>query len=381
MALLLRQKQSKKSGFTLIELVIALLVMSGLGLMVANYMRKSSGNMTSTDVASDLASTGLLVQKMLSEDLKQVAFVNPSCDTNKAITSVTTLCSNVIVRGGITPLPGVELTAVNAMTSFGVPANISNSTASLTSSSDGLRLVLYDFTTPINCKLNSYASPNPSTTAGSATGAERFQTLREGCTGNLVVGKLYLIQESFSDNTTVYSNVFQITAVQDLGGSSTSSNQIQVDAASTGSSYNQVGGLGLSGFSSSARIYPIKLVEWAYENGGLYRREIQPSSGDLVGLGTWKLMQGGLDGIQFFPLTITTTSAIEHQRTMSYTADTSNDGIEDIRGVSPRFVLKSNRATTDGNTYDNPLTSTVENDHFPRYESKFYVDVNNANLN
>lgn len=180
----------------------------------------------------------------------------------------------------------------------------------------------------------------------------------------------------------MYSNVFQITALTDLGGASTSPDQLQVDAQSSSSIFNQSGGLALSGFSSAARIFPIKLVEWAVQPGeGLYRREIIPTQSSLNGYGQWNLVQADVEGIQFFPITATTTSIVEHERTMQFTSDSSNNGIEDIVGVSVRMVVKAQKPATDGTLYDNPLTAAVENDPYPRQEQKFFVDMQNAHTN
>lgn len=279
------------------------------------------------------------------------------------------------------PVPaGSKTTMHTATNTLGLPSNLQVATSSLTGNSDSLRLVLYDFSTPMNCKLNHYRATNPSATAGIGLGAERFWTLRSGCNGNLVVGRLYVMMEAIG--TEVYSNVFQITGVTDLGGNSTSTDQLQVDVASSNSIFNQQGGLGLSGFSAAARVYPVKLVEWAHENGqGLYRREIVPTASNLNGYGSWNLLSEAVEGIQFYPVTVTTTSIIEHQRTMQFTADPNNTDVHNIRGLSVRVVIKSSKAANDQVVYDNPLTSAVEDDHIPRQEMKFYVDSENTHTN
>lgn len=377
---------SNSNGFTLIELTIALLIVSFLGIAMANYLRKSNVNMSSSDASSELHSHLSVLQKMLTEDIRQAAYINPSCATNPASSSATTSCSNLKIRGGIMPMPGTTASAIDELTNFDLPSNLEYSTSALSESSDALRLVVFNFSDSTNCRLNPYKTSNPSSTSGTATGAERFWTLREGCSTILSTGGLYIIMEAFDDDSTIYSNVFQVTALTDLGGTATSSDQLQIDAASTNNLYNQVGGLGLSGFTSNARIYPIKIIEWAFESGtglsgpGLYRREISPSSSDLQGYGTWNLVQSSMDGIQFFPVTMTSTSVVEHQRTMQFTSDTANNGIEDILGVSVRVVLKSSKATSTGGPYDNPLTSTVEGDQYPRLETKFFINARNTGV-
>jgi prepilin-type N-terminal cleavage/methylation domain-containing protein len=371
---------ANQHGFTLIEIMIAMLCLGALGLGMTNYLRKNSRTMSNVDATADVQSTAAEVQKLFSKDIRQVAYIHPGC--GGAPTGSTAACNTIPVKGGIVPIPGKNKTQVDALTNtLGVPSNISDTTSSLSVVSDAMRLALFDFTTPINCKLNHFRATNPSTTAGNGAGAERMWALRSGCTGNLVVGGLYVLMESIGTApAVVYANVFQITAMTDLAGPATGPDQLQIDAAST-SIFNQTGGLGLSGFSASARIYPIKLVEWAHESTNLYRREIKPISTSANGYGSWNLLSENVEGLQFYPITVTTTSIVEHQRTMQFTADTDNNDVDDIRGVSPRIVIKSTRTSSDTALYDNPMTAEVENDHYPRQEMKFYIDVQNTHTN
>jgi hypothetical protein len=153
---------------------------------------------------------------------------------------------------------------------------------------------------------------------------------------------------------------------------------IQIDTSSSTSLYNQTGGLGLSGFTGEARIYPVKLVEWAVStSGGLYRREVKPTSADTTGFQSWTLMQSSVEGIQFTYVTAAGSSSWTHNRTLTWTSNSGNNGVEDIRGVTPWMVLKSSKPTPDQTTDDNPLTSTVESDNYSRKDIKFFVSFRN----
>ena len=361
-----------RGGFTLIELMISLLIVSFLGLSYTYVMKKNQTAIRSSDNESSLSTELSLVRKTLEADLRQVAMVYPSCTGNPGTPATTTLCTSIKVASGYMPLPGMELTDVSALSNFSVPAHYNATTSSLTKSSDALRIVVYNLSGAFNCRLNGYRSPNPSTTA-----LERLWPLRQGCTGNLAVGGLYVAAEDMG--TRVFSEIFQITALSDLGGVATSVDQLQVDANSASNNFNPVGGLGNSGFSNAARIFPVKMIEWAYQTGqGLFRRDIIPSQTNMTGYGTWRLISSSIEGIQFFPVTITATGAVQHNRTMQLTGDTANNGVEDIRGVNVRYVVKSSKANADDVTYDNPITAAAENDHYPRQEALFYVDFPNT---
>jgi len=199
------------------------------------------------------------------------------------------------------------------------------------------------------------------------------------CYSYLGVGKLYMIVEEAS--STVYSNVFQITAMTPLPNAG-SPDDIEIEIASTNSNlFNQVGGLGISGYDDDARIYPIKMIEYSVPGGssvGLYRRLITPDASNFVGKQSWTLVDPNVETLRFYPLTVTTTGAIEHQRTMQLTVDTDNDGVEDIRGVSYRYVVRSKTEAVSKNVVqDNPMTATVETDHYARREVKQFVQMKN----
>ena len=365
----------RSRGFSLTELMVASLLIAALGMGVTSYLKKSKSTMVTGDINDTVRNSSSFVQKLLTSDLQQVVYLNPSCDTNQASSVATTLCSNVKVRGGITPLPGLDKTGVNALTSFGLPGNITASTASLSNSNDGIRLLEFNFANTFTCRLNPrHSGVNPSQTSGTGSGAERMWAHPQ-CAGNLSVGGLYVLMQEFS--SVVYSNVFQITAMSTVTLADTTT-ELQIDAQSTSNSFNQPGGLGLSGYTNEARIYPVKFVEWTADSTGLWKRDITPTSTNMTGYQSWVKIQGDVEGIQFYPLTVPTAGPVEHQRTMQYTSDTANNGIEDIRGVSPRFVIKSNRATQEiGKTYTNPLLSSPTADAYPRKETKFFVNLKN----
>lgn len=378
--MILHLKNYRSYGFTIIELMISLLIITLVGLSYTNYMKKNQTTIRQSDMEVALNNEAGLIEKLLNQDLSQVARVNPSCADNPLTTGTSTACSDIKIKSGYVPLPGTTKTAVNALTDFSLPTNLEADTASLTTDSDGLRIISFDFSTTMNCRLNNFRSTNPSQTAGSTAGAERLWPLRSGCETNLAVGGLYLLMEqSSSTGNPVFSNIFQITAMSDLGGGATSVDQLQVDVASENNLFNQIGGLGLSGFSNAARIFPVKMIEWVLEPGvGLYRREIKPSSTNTSGYGTWKLVSDLVETAQFYPVTVSTAASSEHQRTMQFSADSSHNGVEDIRGVTARLILKSKQRNTSGVTYDNPITATDENDNYPRQEVRFYVDFKNA---
>jgi hypothetical protein len=353
--------------------MIVILLTSALGIGITSYMKKNQSGMRSADLNDEIRSSGEYLRKKLMDDLQPLVFVNPSCATNlpTGATNITVPCSDIKIRGGITPLPGALKADVEAMSDFAVPGNLTASVSSLTNSSDAIRLVQYDFTNAVNCRISRThaGGPNPSTTA------ERMWFPVSSCNSILQVGKLYALIENISPTTnatTAFANIFQVT------DKSTVSGEIQIDAVSSGNRFNQVGGLGLSGFSNQARVFPVKMVEWAAAPDGIYRREIIPSSSDMIGFQPWVKIQSNVEGIIFKPLTNTSAGPIEHNRTMNFNSEASNDGIEDILGVSPFFVIKSARATQEaGQVFDNPLTAAVENDAFPRMPMKFFVSMRN----
>lgn len=374
--------RASSRGFSLVQISIATLIMSSLGMGFTSYMKKQNAELRKSDLRDGIRTSGGLAQKILMDDIKQSVFLNPSCSTNQASSAATTACTNIQIRGGVTPLPGVSKESVNSMTSFGLPSNLNDSSASLSFSSDAIRLVMYDYSSTWGCKLNPrHSGSNPSTSL------QRLWLQRSACldaSNNIRVaqGKLYIIVQSFgSSSPLTYSNIFQITSAPLDQGSVL--DDIQIDISSTSNLYNQSGALGTSGFTGEARIFPVKLVEWAVSSsGGLYRREVKPTAADTTGFQSWTAMQKNVEGVQFSYVTASPTSTWTHNRTLTWTADTSNgvsinNGIEDIRGITPWIVMKSDKPTPDATTDDNPLTAEVESDGYSRRDSKFFVDFRN----
>jgi len=357
---------TSKRAFTLIELMIALLLVSTLTLLMTNFFKKSSGNLSESERANVLESEALLTTKFLNDEIRQAVYLNPSCVGNPMVAANTTLaCAGVIIRGGIVPLPGMTQEDVTALTDFTTPANIAAAAATLTEDNDSIRLVLFD--EDVDCSLDRSIVSNPSDSL------ERFWVNSTACANELVLGQLYVMMETVGAE--VYSNLFQITAIDNVAAPS------QIDITSTASLFNSVGGLGIAGYSNNARIYSVKLVEYAVSSAsqGLWRREIKPTGAGLSGTGSWVALQSRVEGLQFMPLTVTTAGPISHTRTMQFTADNRNDGLEDIRGVSPRVVLKSDRAEPTTVVYDNPITtSVVEDDHYARREINFFISMFNT---
>jgi hypothetical protein len=353
----------------LIELMIGLLLISSLGLILTSYFRKSSENLASGERSSLLESESLMTSKLLSEEIMQSVFLNPSCDNNPLSAAVTLDCDEVVVRGGVIPLPGVSQEDVSAMVDFETPANIEDPSNSLTDDNDAVRLLQYD--ADIECPLDRAQANNPSLTQ------EVLWANATACAGELIQGRLYILVETVGG--AVFSQLFQVTntpaADVAAGGA------LRVELSSTNSPFNSANGLGIAGYSSAARIYSVKLVEYAVSSTdeGLWRREIRPEGSDLSGYQDWVLVQPRVENLQLFPMTLTTAAAIAHNRTMQFTTNQMNNGLEDIRGVSPRIVLKSNREDSTGVTYDNPITGSVtESDSFPRKELNFFISLVNA---
>jgi type II secretory pathway pseudopilin PulG len=361
---------SKLPGFTIIEIMIVLLLMSALGLGVMNFMRRNQATMKSANISDEMRTTAATVNKSLKNDLSQVVFLYPSCaDTN---TDATLACSDIIIRGGITPLPGVDKSDIDALADFSLPSNLEDDQSSLSKEADSVRLVLFDFADSFNCRLyGDHAGENPS------SAAEEFWARQEECSGKLSTGNIYVLIDTINGST--YANIFQITETADVG-----TDEIRIThASSSGNKYNQVGGMGIAAYTSEARIYPVRLVEWAIDDDStLWRREIIPSSSNRTGYQAWRAVQNNVDGLQFNPVTATLSGSvikpIEHIRTMSFNAlEALNDGIEDIRGISPRYVIRGTSGADRSENVDNPFTSTVESDSVPREEFKFFVEMRN----
>jgi type II secretory pathway pseudopilin PulG len=128
---ILKNSKSNKA-FSIIEIMIVLLLMSALGMGVMNFMRQNQANLKTSDISDEIRTAASSVNKLLKNDLSQVVYLNVSCADNQANTQSTVACSDIKIRSGITPLPGVDKTDVTALTSFGIPANLSADPATLT---------------------------------------------------------------------------------------------------------------------------------------------------------------------------------------------------------------------------------------------------------
>jgi hypothetical protein len=370
--------------------MIGFLLVSALGLGISSYLRKSSTTLRDNDLSETNRQKLQLIQKQLREELQQAVFLNPSCTENPAPNRpVSTTCSSLKVRGGVMPFPGADLDDLENAADMSPPLNLTVTASSLTGPSDGLRIVSYGFQGSFNCPLNRARAVNPSSTAGQAVGAERLWA-DLSCAPVLEVGGLYVLTEVFDTNLASgaatelipYSNLFQITAL------TVSGSEVQVDLASVDNRFNQIGGLGLSGFTNSARIYPVRIIEWAVTEGnssmeaGLYRRELAPSAANMSGDANWTLVDPNVEGVHFSYTTVTPTSVQEYTRTLngigSSPVSTFDDGVEDIVGVAPRVVIRSPIPRNDGQLYSNPLVADSTPDSHPRVESKFTVELRNS---
>jgi len=367
-------------GFTLIQTMMSLMIVTTLSMGMTKYLKANQSNLRSGDLAGEVRTSTQVVHRRLTDDFKQIAKVNPSCTGNPASgVTVTTLCTDIKVGGPIIPLPGYNKGDVTSLSNMSTISNLTAASASLTNGNDAIRVVLYDFTGSMNCRLNSaHVGANPSTTAGSALGAERMWARYTECNGKLNTNGLYILEQAFgsSPNMVVYSNLFQITALTVQGS------EIQIDLQSSQSIFNQVGGMGLSGYSGTARIFPVKMVEWAVDPGppatGLWRREIKPATGNANGYQSWVQVEDDVEGIQFDPVTINSTAVTVYHRTMAAAYGTSLSSLQTLHGLNPHFVIKARRQATDATLYSNPLVTSSTTDHYPRKEMYFYVNVSNA---
>lgn len=356
-----------KRGFSLIELMIVALIVSALGLGLSIYLKRSSVQLRSNDQRESLRSQVQIAENLLKRELQQIVFINPACINNKPSgLEPTADCAGIKVRSGFTPYPGHSKEEMDTRVDLSLSSNLEADPASLSFESDAARIVVYDFDGGYHCPLDENVANNPAPSSFRIWASET-------CTG-LELGRLYILTEEM--NGQVFSNLFQIT---ELTGGSGSAYRIDMNP---GGLFNQSDPMSASLFSTKARIFPVKLVEYAIGNeGGLYRREIRPTSGNLSGYQEWTELLAEVEGLQFKMVTITTSEVHTHWRVMNFDNNDLNNGIEDIRGVSPRIVLKLNREDPNQQLYDNPLTSLIENDHFPRQETNFYINFKNTGSN
>jgi len=351
-----------RNGFTLTELAIGMLIASLLVLGATKYFKSQATALQDSDADRQIDQEADLVAKRLSQIIQDAVFVNPPCDGNPASSASVLSCSVVKIRGGIVPLPGSEASDVMALNSFALPSNLTISPSELTKTNDALRVVKFDFDgAPFDCSLDRSVETNPSVD-------QEKLWVETSCASKLTRNKLYVIAEQFSG--VAYASVFQIT---NISGN-------EVSTSSSGNLFNQTGGLGRSGFTRAARLFPVRLEEYALDASALtvVKREISPGGVDQSGVGAWSSYVTGVETIQFWPVTIASTGSFQHQRTMSFSADPANNGVEDIRGVIPWFVLKGLVELTDSSkSSDNPFTSVVESDGVRRSERRFFVRMDN----
>lgn len=373
--MLRRTKSIVSSGLSLIELMIAVTLLSAVAIYATRFLKQNNSTLSESDSFQELRTSYERIRGKIDADLKQAVALNPSCDDNQADAFLDGDCEELLVRGGVTPLPDADKDAISAMSSFAPPANLSDDPAGFTGSNDGIRILQYDFTGTFNCRLNPRhtATANPST-------SENALFAHPQCSSLLEVGGAYIISEEIGG--VVFSNVFQITAMSTstlIDGTS----DIRVEfSAGLGNRWNQPDSLGEAGYSTLARIYPVKLVEYAIDadNGGLYRREFTPSSGDFVGATDWALVEPNVESLQLtYILGNSTSGTAVSQRGIIFGADDWQDGLEDVFGVTPRLIMKSNHHSNNPDSVqtDNPLTASVEADQLFRQDLSFYAPLRN----
>jgi hypothetical protein len=148
-------------------------------------------------------------------------------------------------------------------------------------------------------------------------------------------------------------------------------------SSSSGNLFNQVGGLGDTGFSGGV-LFKVKVFEYAPSADGstLARRQLTGNlQHDLNGLSSWLggVIARNLEGVQFG----FRTANREHSRYIDFSSDPSANGLADIRAVTLRAVSRSK--TPDNHlsgVFDNPLTSLVEADGYLREELRFITTLN-----
>jgi hypothetical protein len=343
-------------------LAIAFLILSALSLGLSRYLRSQGQSLSQSEVDREIDQEADLVSKKLARIFQDAAFINPPCVDNPINAASVISCAAIKVRGGIVPLPGHEWSDVDPINNVLLPANLTGDPTELERLNDAVRVVKYNFEgEQFNCSLDKTIEVNPSI-------SEEKLWVNSECLPLLRRNHLYLIVEQFSG--VAYSAAFQISEI--------SGNQISI--SSMNSSFNQVGGLGLGGFTSAARIFPIKLAEYALkaDEQSILSREISPTESSRFGQGSWEIYLTGVESLQLWPVTILPDASIQHQRTMAFTAEAANNGVEDIRGVLPWFVLKSSRKLQSAsNLTDNPFTADAETDGLIRVQRRFFVKMDN----
>jgi len=364
------------AAFSLAEVMIAVLLASFVAMMGINFLKANATRLADEQVSNQNTEATNLLQKQMLSDFKNLVALNPACDDNAPTTFIAGDCSDLKVRAGITPLPGATKEDLDNLDHF-LPNSNATTDQNISKTVDAVRIVTYDFDGSFNCRLNPRHrnTPNPSQSTSTGAGDERLWAHPQ-CSSLLQIGRVYILSEEIDGVT--YSNLFQVTALSTVNLSD-STQEIQVDARSNSNAWNQRFGLGAAGYSSAARIYPVKLIEWAVgAAGGLFRREISPAGEQLIGKGEWQLISDQVEGLQFYFLTGGGSNFVSHHRKLSFSSNTQNNGFEDIRGLTPHLVIKSSQSSRSSNrTYDNPHTAEVEDDSYPRQEFSFFATIMN----
>ncbi|PIR22659.1 MAG: hypothetical protein COV44_06710 [Deltaproteobacteria bacterium CG11_big_fil_rev_8_21_14_0_20_45_16] len=357
-------REARVSGFSFVELSIALLLFSMVGLGVFSYFKNSGRQMSDSQSSSQLTKVSSILSDQLKLLFSQAVHYVPSCLDNPLAPNATIACADLKFFGGITPYPGHSREDIDALNDFDLPDNLESQY--LNAEMDAARIIRFDYQDSFDCSLyKDHASNNPS------LALEKFWVVPD-CLSKLEVGRLYIMVDD--DGTNSFTNLFQITAVTDQ------ISEVEVETSSIDNLYNQTGGLGVSGYGTGARIFPVYLEEIALNaaGGGLMKRDIRPSEPDLVGKGDWVVFHSQVESFQLFPVTLTATGGHIHSRSMNYSGEPTDDALDDIVGVLPWYVVRSSsEGKREEVAQDNPITSIVESDRYYRKQEKFFVALIN----
>jgi len=360
----LHTRESRLEGFSFVELSIALLLFSMVGLGAFSYFKNSNRQLVDSQSSSQLTKVSSLLSDQLKLLFSQAVHYVPSCLDNPLAPNTTIACDSLKFYGGITPYPAHSQEAMDALNDFDLPDNLESQ--NLNAEMDAARIIRFDYQDSFDCSLyKDHATNNPSVVW------EKFWVVPD-CLSKLEIGRLYIMVDD--DGTNTFTNLFQITAVTDQ------ISEVEVENSSFNNLYNQTGGLGVSGYSAGSRIFPVYLEEIALNaaGGGLMKRDIRPSASDMIGKGNWVAFHSQVESFQLFPVTLTAAGGHIHSRSMNFSGEISDDGIEDIVGVLPWYVVRSaSEGKREEVAQDNPITSVVEIDRYYRKQEKFFVALIN----
>ncbi len=358
---------ARKKGFSFVETMITAFLVSSLALGLSIYMKRAGIELRSSDQSENLRIQSQAAELALKNDIRQIVFINPSCDSNApAERDIGASCSEIIIKAGVTPYPGESRQTINARFDLEISQNTSANRSDLNFLSDAVRLVLFDFSENYFCRLDSSTTANPS--------ALQYSMQAAASCPEFQLGGLYVLMEEMGGR--VFSNLFQIT---DLAGGSGS--PYSISTAFDGL-YNQSAPLGASGFSNQAKIFPVYLVEYAVgSEGGLYRREIRPTASDRNGFGQWTLVHSLVEALQFSFVTLPEDGPRNYLRTLHFSGSSLDRQLSDLRGLNAHLVLKSEKSHPKQTSSNNPLTEVIENDGYARHDSHFFINFRNAQFN